>query len=151
MSATRAPAADTAAGERRRELPAGPGTILAGAAMLLFGGLVGAAVAWRRHPDTHKRLMLLATISLLDAAVARWPIRFTADWMFYAITDLFIVAAIAYDVLSRHRIARASAVIGAHDHRIPRASHRNRELLVAVEPPKAAPGRPVAQRHDKRR
>ena len=76
-------------------------------AMLVFGVLVGAAVAWRRHPDTHKRLMLLATISLLDAAVARWPIRFTADWMFYAITDLFIVAAIAYDLISRRRIAMA--------------------------------------------
>jgi hypothetical protein len=76
-------------------------------AMLVFAVLVAAAVAWRRHPDTHKRLMLLATISLLDAAVARWPFRFTADWMFYAIADLFIVAAIAYDLMSRRRIAMA--------------------------------------------
>ena len=76
-------------------------------AMLVFGVLVAAAVLWRRHRDTHKRLMLLATISLLDAAVARWPIAFTADWMFYAITDLFIVAAIGYDLVSRRHIAAA--------------------------------------------
>jgi len=76
-------------------------------AMLVFGGLVGAAVAWRRQPETHKRLMLLATISLLDAAVARWPIAFAADWMFYAIADLFIVAAVAYDLMSRGKVAAA--------------------------------------------
>ena len=76
-------------------------------AMLVFALLVGAAVIWRHRPDTHKRLMLLATLSLLDAAVARWPFAFSADWMFYAITDLFIVAAIAYDLLSRRRVAMA--------------------------------------------
>jgi hypothetical protein len=76
-------------------------------AMLVFALLVGAAVAWRRRPEVHKRLMLLATISLLDAAVARWPFGFTADWMFYAITDLFILAAIAYDLVSRRRVGMA--------------------------------------------
>jgi hypothetical protein len=76
-------------------------------AMLVFGGLVAAAIAWRRRPETHKRLMLLATISLLDAAVARWPLAFTADWMFYAITDLFIVAAIGYDLIARRRVTDA--------------------------------------------
>ena len=41
--------------------------------MAVFGGFVGAAVRYRRQSETHKRLMLLATIGLLDAAVARWP------------------------------------------------------------------------------
>jgi hypothetical protein len=76
-------------------------------AMLVFAALVGAAVVWRRRPATHKRLMLLATISILDAAVARWPLRFTADWMFYALTDLFIVAAVTYDLVARRRLAPA--------------------------------------------
>jgi hypothetical protein len=31
-----------------------------------------------RRPETHKRLMLLATISLLDAAIARWFLTFLA-------------------------------------------------------------------------
>jgi hypothetical protein len=36
------------------------------------------AVAMVRRPDVHKRLMLLAAISLLDAAVARWFLTFLA-------------------------------------------------------------------------
>ena len=36
------------------------------------------AIANVRRPETHKRLMLLAGISLLDAAVARWFLTFLA-------------------------------------------------------------------------
>jgi hypothetical protein len=42
-------------------------------AMAVFAALVAAAVYYRRQPETHKRLMLLATISILDAPLARWP------------------------------------------------------------------------------
>jgi hypothetical protein len=46
---------------------------------LLFFALVFAlAVANTRRPETHKRLMLLAGISILDAAVARWFLTFLA-------------------------------------------------------------------------
>ena len=73
-------------------------------AMVVFVTLVGAAVACRNRPETHKRLMLLATISLLDAAIARWPISFSTDWMFLAATDVFIVVAVAYDLATRRRV-----------------------------------------------
>lgn len=76
-------------------------------AMAVFATLVAAAVAWRRRPATHKRLMLLATISLLDAALARWPLGLTADWTFLAATDLFILAAVAYDLAAHRRVAPA--------------------------------------------
>jgi hypothetical protein len=39
--------------------------------LLQFGMFVALAIAWRRTPGTHKRLMLLATISILPPAVAR--------------------------------------------------------------------------------
>jgi hypothetical protein len=39
--------------------------------MVLSGGLFIAAIANIRRPEAHKRLMLLATISLLQAAMAR--------------------------------------------------------------------------------
>ena len=39
--------------------------------MLLFGVLVTLAVLWRRYPARHKRMMFLASISLLGAPVAR--------------------------------------------------------------------------------
>jgi hypothetical protein len=73
---------------------------------LVFIVLVGAAVYYRRRPEAHKRLMLLATISLLDAAVARWPLALvtTTAWAFYVLTDLFVAVAIVYDLASRRRI-----------------------------------------------
>jgi hypothetical protein len=46
--------------------------------ILFFAVVFTLAVAATRHPETHKRLMLLAAISLLDAAVARWFLTFMA-------------------------------------------------------------------------
>jgi len=46
--------------------------------ILFFSVIVGLAIANIRHAETHKRLMLLASISLLDAAVARWFLTFLA-------------------------------------------------------------------------
>ena len=43
-----------------------------------FAVVFALAIASIRRPDTHKRLMLLAGISLLDAAVARWFLTFLA-------------------------------------------------------------------------
>jgi len=42
-----------------------------GLALLVFAGLVGAALILRRRGDFHKRLMLLATLSLLGPAFGR--------------------------------------------------------------------------------
>lgn len=39
--------------------------------MLFFASLVALAIAKNRRPEIHKRLMLLATISILDAPIAR--------------------------------------------------------------------------------
>jgi hypothetical protein len=46
--------------------------------VLFFAVVVTLAIANTRRPETHKRLMLLAAISILDAAVARWFITFLA-------------------------------------------------------------------------
>jgi hypothetical protein len=64
--------------------------------------LVVAAFIWRRQPEAHKRLMLLATIDLLNAAVARWPLALMANGppAFFAVTDLFIVAGVVFDAAS---------------------------------------------------
>jgi hypothetical protein len=74
--------------------------------MAVFALLVAAAVAARGRPETHKRLMLLATVSLLDAAFARWPIAGIAasPLGYYGLTDAFIVAAILYDLGVRRRV-----------------------------------------------
>ena len=74
--------------------------------MLVFGVLVGAGVWFRRNPETHKRLMLLATIAILTAAIARWPLQIMqkGPLAFFGFTDLFIVAGIVYDLVSRRRV-----------------------------------------------
>ena len=46
--------------------------------ILFFAVVVTLAIAAVHRPETHKRLMLLASISLLDAAVARWFLTFLA-------------------------------------------------------------------------
>src|SRR2546429_265023 len=46
--------------------------------ILFFAVVFTLGVAAVRQPETHKRLMLLAGISILDAAVARWFLTFLA-------------------------------------------------------------------------
>jgi hypothetical protein len=74
--------------------------------VLVFATLAGAGFYFRRRPQTHKRLMLLATIGILDAAVARWPLEViqTSSFAFFVLTDLFIVPGVVYDLVSRRRI-----------------------------------------------
>lgn len=78
--------------------------------MIVFSILVGAGILNRANSQTHKRLMLLATISILAAAISRWPIPFMmehAPFSFFAGVDLFVLLAIAYDLFSRHRVHSA--------------------------------------------
>lgn len=74
--------------------------------MLVFSVLAGAGIWYRRNPETHKRLMLLATIAILTAAIARWPLQImqAGPVAFFGITDLFIVAGVLYDLVSRRRV-----------------------------------------------
>src|ERR1700687_2803735 len=46
--------------------------------ILFFAVVFALAIANTRRPEIHKRLMLLAGISILDAAVARWFLTFLA-------------------------------------------------------------------------
>src|SRR5436190_803504 len=84
--------------------------------MLVFGILVGAAFYFRRKLDTHKRLMLLASIALLPAGVARWPIGFIergGPLVFYGLADLFIVPCLVFDIVTRGRPHRATLLAGS--------------------------------------
>ena len=46
--------------------------------MLFFAAAFAVGIAMVRRPEVHKRLMLLAAVSILDAAVARWFLTFLA-------------------------------------------------------------------------
>jgi hypothetical protein len=89
--------------------------------IIVFGVLVGAATLQRHDSDKHKRLMLLATISLLTAAVARFLRQVGmggAPNLFYG-TDVFVVVLAIYDLVSRGRVHPATlwggaAVVDSH-------------------------------------
>lgn len=79
--------------------------------LVAFTIFLGAAVYWRRDAQMHKRLMLLATFSLLVAAIARaiaaTPLAKAGPPAFYALQDLLIVAGMVYDRATLGRVHRA--------------------------------------------
>jgi len=78
--------------------------------IIVFGVLVTAAIVERRRSDAHKRLMLLATISLLTAAVARFlaQVGMGGPLGLFLGTDLFVLIVVAYDFISRGRVLPAT-------------------------------------------
>ncbi|MGI9234443.1 MAG: hypothetical protein ACR2RD_12480 [Woeseiaceae bacterium] len=79
--------------------------------MILFGLFVTLAVVWRVDPQSHKRLMILATINLVEAAIIRIPLAFIAAGAPFSsrgLSYLFIVAMVVWDVRSRGKIHRAT-------------------------------------------
>jgi hypothetical protein len=80
--------------------------------MVVFGTLVVVAVAMRRRGAYHKRLMLLASIAMLTPAMARLPLDFVqagGPLVFFALTDLLIIACIAFDTVRNRRLHPAFA------------------------------------------
>src|SRR5207302_915251 len=76
--------------------------------MVVFSALVATALAMRRDKETHKRLMLLAFISIVVAAVARLPGMLPRGPLaFFGAGYLFIVVAVVYDLVSRRRVHKA--------------------------------------------
>jgi hypothetical protein len=98
-------------------------TIVPVSAILFFAALFTVALLQVRRLETHKRLMLVATVSLLQAAVGRWFVLFLAPAsvggapvspppvfvtiMPGLVSDLLIVAAMTYD---RRTIGRVHPV-----------------------------------------
>lgn len=79
-----------------------------------------AGLALRRKPAVHKRLMLLATVLLMDAGFARWlggPLsKLTGDGVlpffiqYYTGTVLLILIMAAYDLVTRRKLYPAFVI-----------------------------------------
>jgi len=91
--------------------------------MLAFTILGAFAIAQRKSPDAHKRLMIMATICIADAGFGRWwgPAleRLLGDGGYWAIwaqaylSDFLLIAMIgAYDLIGRRRLYSAY-ILGA--------------------------------------
>ena len=74
--------------------------------MLMFATLTGAALYFRRRLETHKRLMLLGTIALVAAPIARFHLG--GPPAFFGLSDLFIVVMVVYDLTTRRKIHPAT-------------------------------------------
>lgn len=92
-----------------------------GRAAVLFGLFCAWAVlARRRAPETHKRMMVMATFVVIDAALGRmgWLPGHPGNWVAadagYDVLHLYhlllIVPAVAYDLLKQRRVHHAYVV-----------------------------------------
>jgi hypothetical protein len=75
--------------------------------MLMFATLVYFAFRNRFNPAVHKRLILIATLAILDAAYDRWPIQ--AAWWTHGVTPLIccyplLLLLMVYDWWSTRKI-----------------------------------------------
>lgn len=76
-------------------------------AITAFALLTSAAVALRRRPQAHKRLMLMATITIMAPAIARLPVGFIqvgGPPVFFGLTDMFLLAGVAFDLLTWRKV-----------------------------------------------
>jgi len=79
--------------------------------MTVFAFLVSWGLRARRDGPAHKRLILLATIVMMFAPVARWPFPVMAKFPSLTgfIIDGFLLCMVCFDLLTRRRIHRATA------------------------------------------
>jgi hypothetical protein len=94
--------------------------------MLVFSVLVFFAYRARRRPAAHKRLILIATIALMDAAVGRWPVAYLQanPKMQDLVPLVFVLVVMAYDLVSLRRIQRSTVwasvfLMAVHVARVP--------------------------------
>ena len=71
--------------------------------MIAFAALLSLAIAWRRKPELHRRLLFLATCSLTDAAFGRFDFLFYNNLTFVCL-DLLILLGLARDLLVNRRV-----------------------------------------------
>jgi len=83
--------------------------------LIIFGTLIFFAFRARRDPSTHKRIIYIATVGVLIAAIARFPLH----WLFHnavhaAIASYaFLLMLVAYDLWSNRKLHRATLWAGA--------------------------------------
>ena len=72
-----------------------------------FAVLIFFAIWLRSNGPAHKRLVLLATLALMDAAVGRWPFAFTRAHQGLIVT-LMMLSLVVFDLSTIRRIHRAT-------------------------------------------
>lgn len=83
--------------------------------MLVFATFLYFALRNRRDSPAHKRYIYLASACLMVAAIARWPLAFSARHIRIdtLLSDIFLLFLFAYDYWSTRKIHRATLWAGA--------------------------------------
>ncbi len=76
----------------------------------VFALLIGGALAYRRTPQTHKRLMFIAMVVMMSPAVGRIPLPppFVGPVAIFVLPDLFLLALVFLDLMTLGRVHRAT-------------------------------------------
>ena len=99
---------------RWRDIESGGGAAAVAFLSIPLDSLVGFAIPffmgawWRKKPEIHRRLMLLATCTLTFAALSRVPAL--GDSGAPVITDMLLIIAAVADWLGRRRVHRVYAI-----------------------------------------
>lgn len=78
--------------------------------IFIFGVLAFFAYRMRRQSADHKRLILIATIGIMDAAVGRWPVHFfeahppAQDLVPFA----FLLVIMVYDLITQKKVLKST-------------------------------------------
>lgn len=78
--------------------------------MLAFGTCFALAVAWRKNPEFHRRMILLATCALLIAAFARFSPFIRSHGLGYVGVDAMVALAMMRDLLVNRRVHKVYRV-----------------------------------------
>ncbi len=83
--------------------------------MVLFAIFIYFAFSDRRNAEAHKRLILISTIALADAAIGRFPIDALQQHPPYQdfVTGGLLLLIVVYDLLHLHRVSRTTMWAGA--------------------------------------
>ena len=78
--------------------------------MLIFSVLVFFAYRARFDSSAHKRIIIIATVALMIAAIARWPLPMVQRNPLAAalLSYVFLLMLVVYDLWSMHKIHRAT-------------------------------------------
>jgi hypothetical protein len=79
------------------------------AALIAFVTFFGLALAWRRRPDLHKRLMILGSLALLEPALFRiwgWQMFAGVDrnWAALVVLLVAVIVLLLHDFIARKRV-----------------------------------------------
>jgi hypothetical protein len=80
--------------------------------LVIFGVVIFFGFRERRNPAAHKRLMMIATIAISDAAIARWPVAFVSGGRYLRVQLVLLALLAIYDLWSTRKLNRATLWAG---------------------------------------